>query len=160
MFHYVYILRFILTYSADIYAHYCLRLIKKRNYRSLLCDSSIIKSLYLHSLQASQTVDNFRQVPVSGGTLTHTHCPFRLRFRLSSAMWPQSTANKNEINYGETFWALSPAGYVVINTKCSGPATGLHPPPAALQHTHSGQAEYMPKVEYLPQTQFRQKKVH
>lgn len=56
-----------------------------------------------------------------------------MQFRLSSALGPQSTANKNEINYVETFRAVSPAGYVVINTKCSGHATGQprtsSPPP-------------------------------
>lgn len=81
-------------------------------------------------------------------------------------MRPQSTANKNEINYGETFWAVSPAGYVVINTTRPGHATG-HPLSIAcftaahsILHTHSERVEYMPRVEYLPQTQFRQKKVH
>lgn len=55
-----------------------------------------------------------------------------MQFRLSSALGPQSTANKNEINYVETFRAVSPAGYVVINTKWSGHATGqprTSPPP-------------------------------
>lgn len=55
-----------------------------------------------------------------------------MQFRLLSALGPQSTANKNEINYVETFRAVLPAGYVVINTKCSGHATGqprTSPPP-------------------------------
>lgn len=75
-------------------------------------------------------MDDFRQVPLSGRALNTL--PISMQFRLSSALGPQSTANKNEINYVETFRAVSPGGYVVINTKCSGHATGqprTSPPP-------------------------------
>lgn len=59
------------------------------------------------------------------------------------------SANKNEINYVETFLSANTAGYVVINTKCSGPrqARGLGMEVGVGIVVAGG----MPKVESLPQ---------
>lgn len=107
-------------------------------------------------------MDDFRQVPLSGRALNTL--PISMQFRLSSAMGPRSTANKNEINYVETFRAVSPAGYVVINTKCSGHATGqprtsAPPPPCFVApSTRTGsEPRACQKLSTCPKLNFKKK---